>query len=506
MERFMTTELIQPVSISMHIFHRICLIIALFLYLTTAVNSSGYYHPDEHYQIIEFAELKLGKAIPQDLPWEYNARIRSAIQPFICYNIIALANSIGIQDPYDQAIILRSLTALLALICIQSFVRSTLSLVEPALQKSYILLAYFLWFLPFINVRFSSETWSGFSFLAALAILLRQPPQKTISFLATGALLGFSFLCRFQSAILTLTLFIWLLVIQKEKAKNLAYMLSSFLAVLALGLLADKWLYGQYTFTSWNYFSTNILKDVSSHFGKAPWYFYLQEIVLQPLFPLGILLSCAILILAVKKTDGLITWLIALFILVHSVIPHKEDRFLFPLANLAPLILVLAAQEITRYRFNKGIRLSGIFLLTVFSLINLTALCIMSARSAGTGRMAITQYIHQHYRNKPVNLITGPIANPYNPWTIFKDNFYKDTQLTEKAMNDPAEISTLIDSAKVNLVVLSNTTAYSQEFKARLHQLGFHKKIQSIPAWIVHTDNLYYPDDPASMLVLYERD
>lgn len=60
---------------------KIIFIIACFVYGTFAIYNNGFYHYDEHYQLIEFAEFKSGHNKPSDLAWEYHAQIRSAVQP-----------------------------------------------------------------------------------------------------------------------------------------------------------------------------------------------------------------------------------------------------------------------------------------------------------------------------------------------------------------------------------------------------------------------------------------
>src|SRR4030081_2873895 len=105
-------------NLSIAKFHLTVLIIAIVVYLVTAFYSEGYHHPDEHYQIIEFANYKLGKQSAAGLPWEFQAGIRSAIQPTLCYLLFRLFNSMGMTNPYELATVLRMLTALLSLAAI----------------------------------------------------------------------------------------------------------------------------------------------------------------------------------------------------------------------------------------------------------------------------------------------------------------------------------------------------------------------------------------------------
>ena len=59
--------------------------------LITAFFSSGYYHTDEHMQILEFANYKLGHNPASNMPNEFFSKMRSWLLPgfyFLSYKII----------------------------------------------------------------------------------------------------------------------------------------------------------------------------------------------------------------------------------------------------------------------------------------------------------------------------------------------------------------------------------------------------------------------------------
>ena len=141
------------------------LIIALLVYTLTAFFSIGYFNADEHYQIIEFAGVIDGTNNTSNLPWEYSKKIRSIIQPTIAFAIFKVSSFFSITDPYSKAFILRLITALLSVFVITNFIKEAKRFISSKHWIVFYFLSYFLWFLPFINVRFSSETWSGLFFL-----------------------------------------------------------------------------------------------------------------------------------------------------------------------------------------------------------------------------------------------------------------------------------------------------------------------------------------------------
>src|SRR5690349_12493433 len=59
------------------------LAIALALHIIAAVRSGGFYHNDEHFQIVEFVNAKLGRSPPVDLPLEYRELMRPWLLPAI---------------------------------------------------------------------------------------------------------------------------------------------------------------------------------------------------------------------------------------------------------------------------------------------------------------------------------------------------------------------------------------------------------------------------------------
>ncbi|MEJ2880146.1 hypothetical protein [Pedobacter sp. GR22-6] len=85
------------------------------LYVFTAWMSSGYYHWDEHYQIVEFANYKLGNAAIDDLAWEYKACIRPGLQPALCFIIFKCLSTLGVTSPFLLTLCLRILTAATAI-------------------------------------------------------------------------------------------------------------------------------------------------------------------------------------------------------------------------------------------------------------------------------------------------------------------------------------------------------------------------------------------------------
>src|SRR3954466_9773210 len=125
-------------------------IIAAIIYYITAFNSTGYYNPDEHFQIFEFAALKLPANGIALVPWEHVEMIRSSFQPWIAYCMIVMCRNFHLSDPYLIALLLRLFTATLSLTAIALFFNRYKSAFKGSWADVFLLLSLFLWFLPYI--------------------------------------------------------------------------------------------------------------------------------------------------------------------------------------------------------------------------------------------------------------------------------------------------------------------------------------------------------------------
>ncbi len=485
-------------------YERYFFLAALAVYVVAAWFSTGFYHGDEHFQLIEFALYKMGNVSLDELAWEFEARVRPALQPFIAFSVIKILQGISVVDPYMQAFVLRLLTALLALFSIRYFTRTCSYFIHPRYHKAYLFLSYFLWFLPFVNIRFTSETWSGIMLLNALSVLLSTNLRANRNYLI-GVLLGLSFLFRYQNAFLALGIFLWLLIIEREKILDLLKLLVSGLAILLLGILLDFWLYGEFTLAAWNYFYVNIVEDVASGYGTEAWWNYFYSIFRFSFFPIGIPIILAFLVLIVKKPRSVFVWTILPFFVVHSIIAHKELRFMFPVVNLVPIILLLAYQALKwdPRKWRKPGRIAIHTVTWIIIAINCIGLVTVSLKPSGAN-MTITHHIRQNYGDKSIQLISYNHSNPYGPWDLFC-TFYMEKDMQDVRLESLNELSdSLLNENKVNLLVLKRIdadTKTAQDFIAKQNGI---KVVQDIPKWMEPIMTLYGGYHLEWILELYE--
>ncbi|NJO24882.1 MAG: hypothetical protein HC867_02450 [Bacteroidia bacterium] len=123
--------------------------------------------------------------------------------------------------------------------------------------------------MPYISVRFSSENLSMIFLLAGIYCLIKQqPPYRRV--IAAGALLGFSFLFRYQSAIAIMGLALYLTIIERIRFSKFLAFGASILLVISAGIFLDKFFYNDHVITPLNYIRVNVLKAKPQTFRNKP--------------------------------------------------------------------------------------------------------------------------------------------------------------------------------------------------------------------------------------------
>lgn len=343
--------------------------------LVTAWFSLGYHHPDEHYQILEFAKYKLGESQTSDLPWEFREQMRPGLQPFIAYGVVLGSRFAGITDPFVQDIFLRMIAGLLALGVYWRWSRVESHIFRDSGDLLRLCLVFF-WMFPYLDVRFSSENLSGISFLGGLLLIYPKPEQQPAWRLILGGfVLCLSFFFRYQIAFAAIGLGLWLLMEEKISWKSWLFLISGVLLAFVPGLAADRWLYGEWVLAPYNYFAQNILENKAAGFGVSPWWSYLVDLPMTLLPPLSLLLIIFLVVGIGKMPRHVFVWCLAPFLLFHSVVEHKETRFLFPMIFPIFYLAVYGWLEYMRGRtLSKGARIG----LKTMLVINILALIFRS--------------------------------------------------------------------------------------------------------------------------------
>jgi phosphatidylinositol glycan class B len=407
-------------------------------HLVTAWFSIGYHSPDEYFQVIELASYKLGITPPGELAWEFDARIRPAMQPLFVYTIGQL---IGATDPVWITLLLRLFSSVEAWLVSFMLLVMVMREIKSAFPKSLLLLLFtFLWFQPYLNARFSSENWSSIFFITGLILLMgmkgmnlfpfpknefaaaiastdarRFSHRKVFLFFLSGFMLGMAFNLRYQSALMLAGLGAWLLIRQLRLREWLG-LLGGGLLALFCGLLADRWFYGEWELTPFNYFRVNILEGKTAEFSIDPWWSYYTGFIGSALPPFSLFFLFALLLFLLRFPGHIIVWVALPFLLFHLFYAHKEMRFLFPLSPFLPAAVAFAFEKspglgwlnstVDRWG-NKKFRTWFI----LFAAVNVIVMGVTAIKPANE-TFSFYHFLLKNYAGKKVTLFTYS-QNPY---------------------------------------------------------------------------------------------
>lgn len=380
--------------------------------LTTAVNSKGFYHWDEHYQVVEFASFKMGVAKHDDMPWEFNEQIRPASQPAIAFVAFKVMNKIGVHSPFLHIFALRLVAAVLSLTVVFVtflYLKRRFDKVKPVLIAA---LCCGFWFLPFIGVRFSSETFSAaFIGLGIIPLLDYEHRKQRVLLVFAGLSLALAFQFRFQSLLVTTGVVMWLVIKDKTFLRSIYLFAIPFMFIVFVGIMVDSWFYGNGVLTPLKYLARTLLSGTEDEFGVMPWYFYLSETIVQATVFIGLLILVGCVSFVIKFWKSMITGGVLLFIVFHFFIPHKEIRFMFPLVFLLPIVFseLLFGTEWFKTRYVS-------YVVILFVVFNIPLMIYMAFRPAHT-EIADIQFASK-YRNEVIVYYT--IDNPAQIYYYYK--------------------------------------------------------------------------------------
>jgi phosphatidylinositol glycan class B len=365
--------------------------------------NAGFLSADEHYQIIEFAQFKLGRQSATALAWEFPERMRSALQPWLAAIAIHIHHAIGVTSPFTIAFSLRLLSTAIAAAASFELCRRVLRPVSNRfLRQAALFLALLLWITPTAHGRFSSENWGGMWLAIGLCFMLdaldvSSADRRRSTLLAACAGLAWSvaIACRFQMGVAVAGAVLWLLFVRRGHAAVVTAIAVAFAIGFFGSVVLDHWLYGAWTLTPLNYVRVNLIQHRADAYGTGPWWMvaiYLAVVLIPPF-------SLALIALLVAGSwcarRDVLVWTAVPFIAVHAVIAHKEPRFLLPLLYLiGPWVAVSASslparlqEALWRWRRSLGTAVA------TFCAVDVLFLCVTIVLPVND-RIALDRWLH----------------------------------------------------------------------------------------------------------------
>ena len=455
---------------------------AFVFFIFTAFMSAGFFHEDEHFQLVEFANFKLGNIEAKDLPWEYEEQMRPTFQVGVVYLVFSAMYRMQVWDPFTATLVLRLIAAVLSFFALYRFFNKYQA--ELIRQKSvhwFLALTFFLWYIPFISVRFSSESFATIFLLFAISYYHSSGHKKTNLFhhFLAGLFLGLSFICRYQMGFMVFGFALWILIIRKENIRAIGLILGGFLLSVLIGLLADRWFYGKWVLSAYNYFYQNLVENKAAGFGTSPFWFYAKNTPLF-VFPLfGFVIVPCLIAFFIKYPRHLFTWLLIPFLLIHHLIGHKEMRFLFPMAPFIPFVVIMMLQRLSWIRYLE-------FLKYPFWVLNILFLIIMSCKPA-YDNVGVFKYLYRHGAHQPVYFISHQppfrmylpeiAKQPYRPGVDLIMHFYHKPGFYPHAVKDIAVLDSVLQTTHQKSLLVTRTISYEEVYEPEMTRRHIQHKV-----------------------------
>jgi hypothetical protein len=305
-------------------------VVGLALRVGLAATDDGIYWPDEIYQSLEPAhKITFGYGL---LPWEFVAGARSWTFPGLLAGVLRLSTLLGLTPPRGYLDLVRAILCVLgaatALGC-YALARAFRAERLPAAASAalFALAAPAIYFAP----RALTESATTLPVVLGLAMSLR--PNVGPRALGVGAsLLGIATLLRLQNGIFCVGLVAMLTC--RGRARPLAFAALVLAAwALAYGLV-DRLTWGAFYQSAIAYLhihtETNpvVIARRATQFRVEPAAYYLRTLWLA--WGPAALLTGALALSALRRAPALLLLAVG-FVLVHSLIPHKELRFILPI-------------------------------------------------------------------------------------------------------------------------------------------------------------------------------
>jgi GPI mannosyltransferase 3 len=331
------------------------MILGLLLRLLFHSLSHHLYYPDELFQSLEPGyRLLHGYGI---VPWDVAYGLRTPFFWTFTTAPIWVLHALGLNDPAIYIPGVKLWLSLFSISLIPAAYILTSHVSKSKIDRVIVTFSVAVWYelIYFSGRAFSEVTAVNFFALALIAAFT----IKRASFIAP-ALITLGVLLRPQYALIGVLGYLFLYQHRYSKPRHLVQ--GTLVGLLPIAL-TDTLLLG-YPFASIiNNLRLSFLSGASEIFGTKSQWWYVQAL-------LGAGAGVPVFLVSAIKRPPLkpLVWLIVAIILIHSLLAHKEYRFLYV---LIPLILLVAATELHRVLSNHLPRHALAGTLTVIASISL---------------------------------------------------------------------------------------------------------------------------------------
>lgn len=336
------------------------------LRLLLALGDHSIFWPDEIYQSLEQAHrLAFGNGL---IPWEFRDGARNWILPGLIAGVWKLAALLGVTSSLTLVALARAGVVLASALAMWLSARLCARL---ASARAGFVAALVLAVLP-ASIVFGYRTMSEslgapLIVLSALWLLDRSPQRTCLAALS----ITLATLLRYQNGLFGLA-FLIALVAERRQREAVLFSGAGAAALLAGGLL-DWATWGRPFQSLIAYVDFNLLRGGASTFGVEPFWYYAKS--LWDSTGPALLVFVVLAIVGGLRVPALALAVLA-YLLAHSLIPHKELRFIVPALPLGCVLVGLGAEQLlertARYALWSWLGLGATALATLLALPHLS--------------------------------------------------------------------------------------------------------------------------------------
>ena len=317
--------------------------------LVVVVFLPSLYHPDETFQYWEQGyRLAFGAGI---VPWEYRIGIRSFIVPGFIAGIFEAVTFLGGSVATGRFVVQLLLATLSLSIIVTAWAWARRAAGPGAALFAAFLAAFWYEFVYFAARPLTEIIAGALLFPAAYLLAVRNRP--TTHYVFGVVLLALALVLRVQ---LLPVIGLVALVFARQHAPRswIAPALAALAVLLTSGLL--DWITWGAPFQSlWMNFIVNLVEDKASHYGTSPIFGY--ALLLANAWTGAIVIVVGLALFGMRRSP-LAAALALTIIVLHSLIGHKEYRFIYPaLPFIFTLVGIGTADLVARLTAGRGRRM-----------------------------------------------------------------------------------------------------------------------------------------------------
>lgn len=313
----------------------ILIIFGIILRILASFFSKGFLTLDDHHNLVIDADI-LARGL--SLPAEFKD---SALYPLVVSFIMQIVRIFGINSPDTEMLFVRLAHGLFSVVGIFLVFKILEAKVDKrsAAIGGIFMAAFFV--MPIFSVHQFEEVICQIPLLASVWYIIRfEKENKNLYLFLSGIFIGVALILRFPLISFVVPFLIGVIITKSSRKLSFLF-LFGFLVIIFLQSLSNLYINGEFGYS----FSQNygfILSDYNSiiksdGYPAGPPSRYLLTLLATFIPPFSILF----LISAVRgsKTFFLLGISVLAFLIAHSVIENKQERFLLP---IIPLLIILA--------------------------------------------------------------------------------------------------------------------------------------------------------------------